>query len=254
MMWISSTAIDVYPPPGVSTARLTLQNGTQYALTSALSFSFSNPVGGDLGLDVGAEAPSTWYYMYVLPKSGSATEFTVKASATSPTNTSGPPSSSSYAYLGSFYNNSGSNIRPFDQNNSYFSYRDYTGLELVLYTESAGSPATGTWTLLSASSISSSFPTNTAGSVVITGVMDSDAAGVHEIMVEAGNPPSYTPSSFNQTFLIAQENSRCANTKIINLTLNGSSKGDISRYWLNRTGLVDIRLWVLGYYDKYLPG
>jgi len=67
-------------------------------------------------LDTGSEASSTWYYVYALQpgSNGSTPAFKISATAPgSPASTGGRyhPSHSTWRYLGSFYNNSSSDIR-----------------------------------------------------------------------------------------------------------------------------------------------
>jgi hypothetical protein len=65
------------------------------------------------GLDTGSEASSTWYYTYVIYNPTTSTvNGLISASSTSPTLPSGY---TKYRRIGSFYNDSGSNIRVFSQ-------------------------------------------------------------------------------------------------------------------------------------------
>lgn len=95
--------------------RITLQDGYQRIVSNNLSWDFANGVA-DLGLDTGAEAANTWYYLYLIPKSGNNGMLSVRASVTPPP--VGLTGYSNWKYIGSFYNDAGSRIRRFNQRGS----------------------------------------------------------------------------------------------------------------------------------------
>lgn len=120
LTYSSVSAINVAAAPGQNaTVALTLQDGKQRTFTGTLAWSFTNGVA-DLGLDTGAEASSTWYYMYAVPKSGADDFLTVRASVTGPA--TGPTGYSNWKYLGAFRNNGSGNILKFYQDGSGYGF------------------------------------------------------------------------------------------------------------------------------------
>lgn len=99
-------------PARPSTILVTLQDGKQRYCSGTLTFDFANGVA-DLGLDTGAEASSTWYYMYLVPKTGDDNQLSIRASVTMPS--TGPTGYTNFRYIGPFYNNSSSQIYNFHQ-------------------------------------------------------------------------------------------------------------------------------------------
>jgi hypothetical protein len=81
------------------------------AITSDLTVGWSN-------LDTGSEAASTWYYLYLVKPSTNGGAPTAKISATVPSTTTGRakyhPSHSDWRFVGTFYNNSSSDISRFE--------------------------------------------------------------------------------------------------------------------------------------------
>lgn len=73
-------------------------------------------------LDTGSEATSTWYHVFVImrPDTG-VVDILFSTSATTPTM---PSNYTKKRRIGSFYNDSGSTIRPFYQQGDYFHYQD----------------------------------------------------------------------------------------------------------------------------------
>lgn len=120
LVYSSASAINIMPEFGQpTTSRLTFQDGKQRYYNGTLAWSFTNGVA-DLGLDTGTEASSTWYYMYAVPKSGDDSQFSVRASITSPI--TGPTGYTNFVYLGAFRNNSSSDIVKFYQSKNEFSF------------------------------------------------------------------------------------------------------------------------------------
>lgn len=110
--------VDVAASPGNnSTIRLTLQDDKQRTHSGTVSFDPSTGVV-DGGLDTGAEASSTWYYLYLVPSSGDDNVLHVRGSVTPPT--TGPTGYTNWRYVGAVYNDSSSDIRQFHQHGSKF--------------------------------------------------------------------------------------------------------------------------------------
>ena len=87
--------------------------------TAELTWDFANG-NGPLGLDTGAEATDTRYYVYAVPDPGDDTRFTAVASTNVPLHGggAGPSGYAVHRYLGSFFNLSSDEIRPFRQSGS----------------------------------------------------------------------------------------------------------------------------------------
>jgi hypothetical protein len=120
LTYSSSSGISVSAYTGqLSTVRITLQDEKQRYFTDTLAWNFSNGIG-DLGLDTGAEASSTWYYMYAVPKNGDDDQLSIRASVRPPT--LGPTGYSNWKHLGAFRNDGSSNIIKFRHLGRYFSW------------------------------------------------------------------------------------------------------------------------------------
>jgi len=121
LTWVGSSSVTVAAAPGQSsTVRVTLQDGTQRSFTGTLTFDPSTGAT-DGGLDTGTEASSTWYYLYLVPKSTDTSQLVIRGSVTGPA--TGPTGYTSWAYIGAVYNNSSSNIKGFMQETrDQFSY------------------------------------------------------------------------------------------------------------------------------------
>lgn len=152
--------ISLYKAPSVSlvwstVAAVTVKSG-RYFLNNKVYTNASDitwtwvAAGQNAGLDTGAEASSTWYYLYGVLVGGS---FGVVASATAPTATYDTDlSGTSYdtnVYLGAFYNNSSSDIVAFGQNGNRFDLHDRTGSvshtgNITLTSKTIIAPATAT--------------------------------------------------------------------------------------------------------------
>lgn len=119
LAYAKASQIQALAPPGATTAlSLWLSDGALYIATSPLSVDLT--VGGRGGLDTGAEAPSTWYYIYAIP-SLVAGEFVGIASIRPPA-AGGPVGFNAWRYLGAVYNDSASDIILFYQCGKVFRY------------------------------------------------------------------------------------------------------------------------------------
>ncbi len=98
--------------PGV----LGFPDGKLRESTGDLVWSFTNGVG-PLGLDVGAEAANTWYYLYAVPNAGNDDQFTVVASISAPTQVggTGPVGYATARFVGSVKNGTTSDLWPFNR-------------------------------------------------------------------------------------------------------------------------------------------
>ena len=88
---------------------------------SGVSVTPNLAVSGINGLDTGVEAPSTWYYLYVVAKADGT------AGAVWSLGTSGPTLPATYTFfalVGAGYNDSGSNLVPMYQRGMRFFYKD----------------------------------------------------------------------------------------------------------------------------------
>jgi len=107
--WSSATQVQVLAAAGaILPMAYLLQDYRLYTLSSAVTW---NPSVGvqDLGLDVGAEANSTWYYLYLVPSATTAGALTVRGSITAPA-AGGPTGYAAWLYVGPWYNNSSGDI------------------------------------------------------------------------------------------------------------------------------------------------
>lgn len=103
-----------------ATMLMLLSDNKRYRGIGPLAVDFSNGVN-DLGLDTGVEALSTWYYFYAVPKSGDASQFSIRMSANAPD--VGPAGYTVWKYLGAAYNDSSSNWIPTTQVGNHFYFR-----------------------------------------------------------------------------------------------------------------------------------
>lgn len=124
LTWSTVTLVNVAAAPGApSTVRLVQQDGTQRSFSGTLTFS---PAAGvvDGGLDTGTEASNTWYYLYLVPSTGSPTTLAVRGSTTSPT-VGAPTGYTNYTYIGAVRNNSSSDLVVFFNTYNRFDYAVY---------------------------------------------------------------------------------------------------------------------------------
>lgn len=101
--------------PGV----LGFPDGKVRQSTQDLLWSFANGVG-PLGLDTGAEASDTWYYLYAVPDPGNDDQFTVIGSAAAPVQAggAGPTGYATARFVGSVKNNTSSDLWPFTRHDA----------------------------------------------------------------------------------------------------------------------------------------
>lgn len=130
------------------------------AKTSAISTVWTV---GDNGLDTGSEAASTTYYVYAIASAVTDTAYTVKIS----TNSSVPSGVTYYKRLGSFYNDSSSNITYSDIVND----DNYYGKKL------------GSWVT---KSVDTAYQATTDGFVVVISVSNTVIYGY----TDSSNPPT----------------------------------------------------------------
>lgn len=102
LTWVGVSQVNVAAHPGQNaTVRATLQDGAQRSFTGTLSFDPS--LGAvDGGLDVGAEAASTWYYLYLVPSVADPAVLAVRGSVTDPR--TGPTGYANWVYVGAVWN------------------------------------------------------------------------------------------------------------------------------------------------------
>lgn len=113
LFYSDSASIDIRSAVSMTaTIYRTLQDGTQRSFDSVLNWSFTNGVG-ELGLDAGAEASDTWYYLYLVPSAANNTILTAIASTSNPF--IGPSGYTEFDYVGAFLNDSSSDIDKFYQ-------------------------------------------------------------------------------------------------------------------------------------------
>lgn len=137
-----------------------MENGNTYTSPVARTFDFANGTGTD-GLDSGAEANDTWYYLYAVPSTG--TQLELKASTIDPRN-GGPVGLTIWRYLGAFYNDVSGNILPFHQAGSRFTLE----VPVSEYSPGAGDHAVHDVTL-------ANIPL-TAGSAILLAAIDSGSS------------------------------------------------------------------------------
>jgi hypothetical protein len=147
LTWSSATAVNVSAAPGESSlVRKTLQDAVSRTFSGTLTF---NPSLGavDGGLDTGSEAVSTWYYLYLVPDSGTPSSLAVRGSVNGPE--TGPTGYTSYFYIGAVRNDASGNLKEFAQSGTRFDYWP----QIAVYAVVADSPFT-----LAALDISSAVP------------------------------------------------------------------------------------------------
>lgn len=103
----SVSTVTISPRLGTVTT-IRMEDGTLRS-SGTRTFDFANGVAND-GLDTGAEAANTWYYLYAVPRDEGA--FGLRASVTTPAG-GGPTGYVNWKYLGAFRNDAGSSIVPF---------------------------------------------------------------------------------------------------------------------------------------------
>jgi hypothetical protein len=247
LQYDTAANVDLVAAPGADAVlRLKLNDGAIYEADSPLSIDLT--VSGPGGLDTGSEASSTWYFAYAI-KDTAVGRFDVVASVTDPA--TGPTGYDVWRYLGFFRNDSSSNIKPFDYR-SIGIYRARNSAtadsDIVIYSETAGTPSTGAWVNLT---LTNAIPTAVAGAVTLESFLDSDASGIHQLNIEPGNPPAFTPEGDNSlrgaAVLVAQDGMQMCQAKTVPLF-----DGTLSRYWVTRSGAVDLGVDVREIYDKYL--
>ena len=116
MAWVANGQVSLSAKTG-SLMALNFNDGRQRLHSGTLTFDFANGTGAN-GLDTGAEAASTWYYLYAVP--AGVGDFMLKASTTSPVGGGGPTGQTVWKYIGAFRNNASSNIFSFFQDGRTF--------------------------------------------------------------------------------------------------------------------------------------
>lgn len=125
LRWISAAQVNVVAGAGQSpTLDVMFSDNVRRLGTSPMPF--SPAVTGSGGLDTGTEASSTWYYIYAVPSTNDLL-FEIRGSVNPPS--TGPTGVKTSRYLGAVYNNSSSNLLPFEQVEEKF---DYTSSRLVV--------------------------------------------------------------------------------------------------------------------------
>lgn len=104
------TLIDIEAPHGYAACRRTFQDGVSRSFAVAPTF---NPALGAVegGLDVGVEAPSVWYNLYLVPTAADDALLCVRGSLANPN--VGPAGYANFEYIGAVYNDAGSNLLDF---------------------------------------------------------------------------------------------------------------------------------------------
>ena len=105
-----------------------------YIKSTSGSFTFDITASGALGLDTGAEASSTWYYIWALAKTDGTVTITGSINSTTPTLPSGY---TIYRLISMVRNDSGSNFVDFVQQNEIWAYVATTNMKAgaALYDE-----------------------------------------------------------------------------------------------------------------------
>ena len=98
-----------------------MQDGSNYSLaTTSVNLTVNIATGGANGLDTGAEASSTWYYLWVIyDKVGDTTAGLISVSSTAPTM---PGDYTFKALVGAAYNDSGDDFVDFEQDDNFITY------------------------------------------------------------------------------------------------------------------------------------
>lgn len=248
LTWDDATKITAAGLVGLPVPRFRLKSGAFASLLNPLTFEPAKLGNG--GMDVGPLDPAdAWLYIYAALVSGA---IQLRGSITSPA-LGGPVGvvADAWRYIGAVRNDSSSDLKEFVQVGDEFFYVDVQDTELSLYSVTGASPATGSWVDISAA-LAVAVPTS-AQAVYIGGLLDSDAAGSHEIAVAAGNPPAYTPSvaafpTRSIELLFRQIENADAN---VNRWL-AIPAGTMSYFWATRTGVVDIDISVAAWRDGLL--
>jgi len=203
------------------------------------------------GLDVGAEIPATWYYIYAVPVPGGNT-FDVVASISTPA--FGPVGYASWRYMGAIRNDAAGNIRIFDQigPDAFFS-ADPMDAEIVIYAAAPlAGPGVGAW-INDSVALQVVIPHSVANAVYVEGYLDNVGLGSNQLWVDGGNPPVYNPTgalgTFGGSFLTVTAPA---------LQSNNASRwvpvpaGTISHWWDIHTANSDVSILGRAWRDKYL--
>jgi hypothetical protein len=105
------TLVDIIPIPGNPSASAVILMPDKSFRVLSFPVSFNPSSVGPGGLDVGSEAPSTFYYLYAVPTNPTGDVLHIRGSVNPPT--VGPTGFSVSRYLGAIYNDSSSDILPF---------------------------------------------------------------------------------------------------------------------------------------------
>lgn len=134
LTWTSVTVVTATKRRGAADpVYITLGDNKQRSFSGSITFNPSSV--GEGGLDAGAEAASTWYYLYLVPKATDDTLLVLRGSTSDPG--TGPSGYSYWKYVGAVYNDSSSDLRKFHHTGIEFRYDYITDV-------AAGWPAIGT--------------------------------------------------------------------------------------------------------------
>lgn len=177
--WLSASQVQVLP------GTLGFSDGIVRRNTTALTWDFAAGTG-PLGLDTGAEAADTWYYIYAIPDPSDDSQFSAVASANSPTQIggSGPTAFGVHRFLGSFKNDSGMDILQFFRTGTSVSW----GGRVAPWLQTSGSaqPSVNTWVSVDASA----WMPETSRAVAINGYYDAYSnAGIRFLVGPGPAPP-----------------------------------------------------------------
>lgn len=234
----SSYDVTVNPgQPAGTIKRTMLQDNKQRTinLTSVVNVDITTD------LDTGFEAADTWYGIYLVPDPGDDDVLIPKFSTAGPQ--TGPTGFTEWELLGVVRNDSSSDFKEIRQVNDWQYYVDFTDLETELYTNQ-GTPAALTW--FNMPLITTAAPTAFATAVEVGSFADSDPGGLHQVVVEPGNPPGWTPvTTFTvrgHAVLAAQGDAEDCNDFIRPIP-----DGTLSIAWLFRTGTTDVNCVIRGW-------
>ncbi len=121
LVYTSTTAVRVVQAPGYTATPQVLQDGKRRTFAGTLSCALT--VSGDGGLNAAVvRAVSTWYYVYLVPKSGDDTSLVLRVDTALPT--VGPTGYTAWRYLGSFRTNAvgSGEVTKFSQFGNRFSF------------------------------------------------------------------------------------------------------------------------------------
>jgi hypothetical protein len=251
LTWTGATTIGVTAPPG------NVDSPLQYRLQDAVTRTISSSGGvwdpslgvAEWGLDTGAEAVSTFYYLYLVEKSGSPPELVVKGSVNPPP--TGPTGHSEFLYIGSVFNDSAGDLEEFSHVGNHFLKIVAGGLTLNTShtTWDSSSFGTNVQTMNLETDRTGGWVPKTAGGAFINVYLQvgSGSWGSHYVGQYGDLSPGYLMRA------VGGASSQGEGSALIVPLVDSTKRFDYERVQGAGT-LNNSALRILGWIDEYLPG